>query len=220
MPENTLESFQRALNQGADVLETDLRISSDDQLILIHDETLDRTTNGSGPVTQHSLNDIKRYRTLTPAGELSTEAVPTLLELLQMTQGAVPLLLELKDPLFAEETYARLLADTLAAYGMIERTAVVSFNRALVESLALVCPSLPTGLITLKELRPKRGITLFGPAWPLLFANPFYVASAHRMGSIVAPLDTCPEKRMWYYQLLGVDAVLTNTPASAVAMLK
>ena len=63
LPENTLASFSRALAQGADVLETDLRFSQDGTIVLVHDETLDRTTNGSGLVAAHSLDEIKRLRT-------------------------------------------------------------------------------------------------------------------------------------------------------------
>ncbi len=81
LPENTLASFARALEQGADVLETDLRFSQDGTIVLVHDETLDRTTNGSGLVASHSLDEIKRLRTQAPSGEYTDEQVPTLVDL-------------------------------------------------------------------------------------------------------------------------------------------
>ena len=145
--------------------------------------------------------------------------MPTLVDLLCMTQARVPLLLELKDPLFAEDAYARQLAETLAAYGMLDKSAVVSFNMELVEAIARVCPEMPSGLITLSKAWPRRGTALLGPLWLLLFANPFYVAWAHKIDAIVAPLDTTPEKRMWYYMWLGVDAVLADSPADALAAM-
>lgn len=220
LPENTLASFARALEQGADVLETDLRFTQDGTIVLIHDETLDRTTDGSGPVSSRSLEEIKRLHTRHPSGYLLDEPVPTLIELLSMTQSQVPLLLELKDPLFEQATYARSLTDTLAAYGMLDKSAVVSFRTELVTSVARVCPDLPSGMITLGNPFPVKGSELLGPLWLLLFANPLYVAWAHRMGSIVAPLDTSPEKRMWYYQWLGVDAVLADSPADALGSMQ
>ena len=220
LPENTLASFGRALEQGANVLETDLRISQDGVFVLVHDETLDRTTNGCGLVAAHSLDEIKELHTRAPSGEIVDEGVPTLLELLAFTQAKIPLLLELKDPLFAEETYARKLARTLEAYHMLDKSAVVSFEPELVRSVERVCPSLPSGSITLTNAWPTAGTALLGPAWPLLLVNPLYVAYAHKMGSIVAPLDTRPEQRMWYYLWLGVDAVLADSPSAAIAAIR
>jgi glycerophosphoryl diester phosphodiesterase len=214
-PENTLASFSNALEQGADVLETDLRITQDGAIVLIHDGTLDRTTDGTGLVASHSLSEIKRFRTYAPWGEYVDEEVPTLLELLWVTQAKVPLLLELKDPLFADEVWARRLVWILQTHDMLERCAVVSFKTDLVESVTRVSPDLPSGLITLTRPWPKRNTSLLGPFWPLLIANPLYVRWAHRMDGIVAPLDTSPEKRMWYYLWLGVDAVLSDRPAAA-----
>ena len=99
---------------------------------------------------------------------------------------------------------------------MLDKCAVVSFNNELAESVARACPHLPSGMITLKKLFPTGNTALLGPLWPLLYLNPFYVARAHRLGSMVAPLDTTPEKRMSYYLWLGVDAVLTDRPAVTI----
>jgi glycerophosphoryl diester phosphodiesterase len=216
LPENTLASFARALDQGANVLETDLRFTQDGAIVLFHDATLDRTTDGSGLVAARTIEEIKCLRTISPYGEFTDERVPTLIELLSMTQAQVPLLLELKDPLFAQREYAQRLVRTLAAYGMLDKSAVVSFHSELVETTAQVCPQLPTGIITIRRPFPVRNTVLLGPWWPLLFLNPLYVANAHRMGSLVAPLDTAPQKRMWYYRRLGVDAVLADSPARAI----
>ena len=59
-PENTLESFLEAVALGADALEFDLRVSRDGQLVVFHDPTLERTTDGRGPVDQHSVAELKR----------------------------------------------------------------------------------------------------------------------------------------------------------------
>ena len=216
LPENTLASFARALEQGADALETDLRFAQDGTIVLFHDETLDRTTDGSGLAAARTVAEIKRLRTKSPTGVFVDERIPTLIELLCMTQAEVPLLLELKDPLFAQDEYAQQLVRTLRAYRMLDKSAVVSFDTRLVESVARACPQLPSGIITLTGLLPKENAGLLGPFWPLLYLNPFYVARAHRMGCLVAPLDTTPEKRMPYYVWLGVDAVLTDRPAVTI----
>lgn len=219
LPENTLASFALALEQGADALETDLRFTQDGEIVLFHDATLERTTEGAGPLRDHTLAQLRRLRTWTPQSYLSAQRPPTLIELLEMTQARTPLLLELKDPLFADSEYAQKLVTVLAAYGMTGRCALVSFKPELVASVKRLCPQIPTGHITLNNVLPLPDTELLGPFWPLLIANPLYVASAHRMGAIVAPLDTAPHQRMRYYRMLGVDAVLADDPARAIAAM-
>ena len=235
-----MRAFQLALAQGAFALETDLHFTADDQIVLHHDATLDRTTDGSGYVRDHTLRDLKQLRTRRPPLELSrqnrsrvekshendepvdefsNDTIPTLIELIQLTHGETPLLLELKDPLFRDRQYARRLIDTLDRLGMTERTAIISFEPAHVATIAALCPTIPTGFITLSNPWPQPGVELLGPAWPLLLLNPFYVQWAHRNNSVVCPLDTASERRMKYYLWLGVDAVLSDDPAAALAAM-
>lgn len=213
-PENTLASFQRALDQGADALETDLRFTRDNVLVLHHDATLERMTDGTGPVRARTLAELKQLRTRKPNGGWSEERIPTLLELIALTEGKVPLLLELKDPLFTNPAHARMLADALAATGMSKDVAIASFHFDYVQGVQAVAPDIPIGFITLKDPRPRPGARILGPLWPLLLLNPWYMAKAHAQGSIVAPLDPNPEARIDWYLSLGVDALLANYPAS------
>lgn len=218
-PENTLRSFTLALVQGADALETDLRFTCDGQIVLFHDATLERTTDGQGRVADHALAELKRLRTRQPDGALSDERIPTLEELIAATGRQAPLLLELKDERFQEQAFAEILVRCLREGGMLERSAVVSFQPAHVEGVRRLAPDLPCGHITMKNPLPRPHMQLLGPVWPLLYLNPFYVAMAHRMGAIVAPLDTNPAPRMHTYLRLAVDAVLDDCPARAIQAL-
>lgn len=218
-PENTIASFRTALQNGADALETDLRFTRDGQLVCFHDPTLERMTDGAGPLRGRTLAELRRLRTRCPDGTLSDERIPTLLELVALTEARVPLLLELKDPLFTEPAYARVLADTLAATGMTDSAALVSFHFEHVLGVRAVAPQIPIGFITINRAWPKAGAQLLGPYWPLLRANPLYVPMAHRQASIVAPLDPTPETRVRWYLRLGVDALLADNPATVRAAL-
>ena len=96
-PENTLASFQRAADDGVDVIEMDIRLSADEHVVVMHDGTVSRTTNGSGIVSEMSLAELKRV----DAGSwfdarYAGERIPTLVEVLSWAQGKVGLLLELK----------------------------------------------------------------------------------------------------------------------------
>jgi glycerophosphoryl diester phosphodiesterase len=97
-PENTLPAFQAAISSGVDRIELDLRMSSDRQLVVIHDDTLNRTTNGSGPVKKYKLNDLKKL----DAGEWKSSdykgvQIPTLEEVFQLTKGICFVDIDLKD---------------------------------------------------------------------------------------------------------------------------
>lgn len=208
-----------ALEQGADVLETDLWFSHDGEIVLFHDRTVERMTDGSGVLGQQSLAQIKRLRTRTPKGELSHEGVPSLVELLSMTQANVPLLLELKDPLFRQPQRAARLVETLAAYNSLDRCAIISFHPDYVRGVQAVFPEIPTGHITMSNPIPRPRTPLLGPFWPILLANPLYPALARRMGSVVAPLDPAPEKRMAFYLRLRVDAILSDYPGRTIAAM-
>jgi glycerophosphoryl diester phosphodiesterase len=136
------------------------------------------------------------------------------------TQGEMPLLLELKDWRFLQRQHAERLVRVLADYGVLAKCAIISFNQSLVRSIRQVHEGIPVGTITLLNPIPQGEGQLLGPFWPLLWLNPFYVAWAHRLGRIVAPLDTTPQKRMSRYWRMGVDAVLADDPAAALAAMK
>ncbi|MEM7131438.1 MAG: glycerophosphodiester phosphodiesterase family protein [Chloroflexota bacterium] len=220
-PENTLRAFDLALNQGAFALETDLRFTYDDEIVLLHDETLDRTTNGSGYVRDHSLSELKQLRNREPLGDrhrnqLSMETIPTLSDLIEQTHAQIPLLLELKDPLFQDRRYATQFVETLNAHNMLSQCAIISFQSKHIGTVKEIAPEIPCGQITLTNPWPKRGAELLGPLFPLVYVNPLYVKIAHRWGGVVCPLDTVPEKRMGYYQWLDVDAVLADDVKAAI----
>jgi len=174
-PENTLAAFARALADGADAIETDLRFSADDEIVLHHDETLGRTTAGHGYVRDLPLRELKRIPIRGVGGfGFTAERIPTLVELLELTQARVPLLLELKDPLFRDRAYARRLVRILEAYDMLGRTAIASFQLSFqlehVRTVHALCPDIPVGYITLHNPFPVKA-PLLGPFWPLLLFN-------------------------------------------------
>lgn len=217
LPENSLAAFQRALEQGAAVLETDIRFTRDDEIILMHDATLERTTNGAGIVGQMNLNEIKPLRaerSFESKQKLGSEEIPTLADFLQATCAAnVPLALELKDDRFIETRRAEKLIRVLEQHNALARTVLLSFNRARVYACKRVAPQIPIGIITLKNPFPLYDTEMMGPFFPLLYLNPFYFAWARRRGKIACPLDPAPEPRLKFYRMLGASVLLTNHPA-------
>lgn len=218
-PENTLAAFRRAIEDGADVLETDLHVTVDGAFVCIHDATLERTTDGSGPVEARTLAGLKALSAGCGRPEFASERIPTLAELAALLPPGRGLALELKSDRFLDPAVGRRLGEELEGLGVLDRSVVLSFSRARLDATRLGAPGLASGWITLKEARPARGVELLGPWWPLLLANPLYVLRAHRRGQAVAPLDPRPDGRLWLYLLLGCDAVLTDDPSATVRRL-
>lgn len=220
-PENTLAAFRLAIQQGADLLETDLRFTRDEVLVCIHDATVDRTTDGHGAVSDMTLAEIKKLRVRSAFyDQYPDECVPTLAGLLDATPEDVGLALELKDPLFEQPVYAQKMVDALPWDRFAGRVAVLSFEQARLDGVKQVAPEMPAGLITLYRLLPFCRTELIGPLWPLVYVNPLYAWMAHHLGKFVCPLDDRPDARVRWYVFIGCDAILTNAPDSTIEAIK
>lgn len=220
-PENTMAAFRLAIQQGTDLLETDLRFTKDEALVCIHDATVDRTTGGHGAVSDMTLAEIKKLRVRSEFDDqYPNERVPVLAEFLDVMPEDVGLGLELKDPLFEQPAYAQKLVDALPPGGFAGRMAVLSFEQARLDSVKGVAPEIPTGLITLYRVFPFCRTELIGPVWPLVYLNPLYVWMAHCLGKFVCPLDDRPDRRVRWYVWIGCDAILTNTPDTTIEAIK
>ena len=101
-PENTLAAFRRALVDGADIIETDLHLTADGVFVCIHDATVDRTTNGHGPVAEMTLAQMKSLSASYGRAEFQGEQVPTLAELSALLPEDIALALELKTDRFID----------------------------------------------------------------------------------------------------------------------
>ncbi len=218
-PENTMSAFRQALQDGADLIETDLHLSADDVFMCIHDGTVDRTTDGSGAVAKMSLSELKTLNAAAARPELPPEPIPTLRDLAEILPADIGLALELKTDRFLEPATCRRLVQELEQLGLTARTVALSFSLTRLDTLRLVAPDLPVGWITLTKFWPISGVELIGPFWPLLFLNPFYVLHAHSRQQIICPLDSKPDSRLWYYRFLRCDAILTDDPAETCRLL-
>ena len=140
-PENTLAAFKKAIEIGVDAVELDLHGSADGEVVVIHDSSLDRTTDHGGPVNQTSLATIKRA----DAGgwfarEFVGEPVPTLAEALECIGKETIAVLEIKDPLIAEAVVAK-VHETQS----FDLTVIISFHTSVLRTVRALEPRIPTG---------------------------------------------------------------------------
>jgi glycerophosphoryl diester phosphodiesterase len=146
-PENTLAAFRRAVALGATFIETDLQLSRDARFVAIHDESVDRTTNGKGRVHDLTLSDLRRFDAGSWFGsEFAAEQIPTLEEILDFSKKHdVVFYLELKPGGSWGGEHA--LVGALRESGEIPRTVVISFNAPILQKLREIEPTLMTGLL-------------------------------------------------------------------------
>ena len=146
-PENTLAAFKKAVSLGATFIETDLQLSRDARFVAIHDETLDRTTNGQGKVHDQTLVALRRLDAGSWFGsEYSGERIPTLEEILEFSKKHdVVFYLELKPGGSWGGEHA--LIGALRESQEIARTIVISFDAGIIEALRKIEPTLMTGLL-------------------------------------------------------------------------
>lgn len=141
-PENTLIAFEASLKYPIDQIEMDLHMTRDGELILMHDHRLERTTDGSGLIRDHTLAEIKALDAGSRKGEqFAGTRVPTFAEFLALLQAHpdVSINVELKDYPEGDEKWAREAADKaiamLGQYGMVERAFLNSWSAEMLEYL-------------------------------------------------------------------------------------
>ena len=217
-PENTRAAFERAINEGADLLETDIRVSADGVFVCFHDERLERMTDGRGRLQEKSIADLKLLRVRQRGREWSGERIATIEEFAALLPADVAAALELKDRRFFERKTCEKLVECLEKLGLRSRTIILGFSRKQLGVMREVAPDLPIGHVTFFPF-PFGSADLLGPPWPILLLNPFYVRHAHRRGRIVCPLDSHPDHRLGLYRSLGRDALLTDDPGATIREL-
>jgi glycerophosphoryl diester phosphodiesterase len=216
-PENTLASFALAAEMGADAVECDVHLSADGVPVVIHDDSLERTTSGRGPVTARTLAELKSL----DAGRGQT--IPTLAELLAWCRDRIPLSIEIKNGPIYHRGLPDRVVDLVREHGMVDRTSVISFDHFAIRRVKELEPRLAVG--ALFAARPIDGPAIARaamadallPHWG--FATPDFVESAHAAGLAVSVWTVNEEAALRTVVDAGVDAIATDYPDRILAAL-
>jgi glycerophosphoryl diester phosphodiesterase len=146
-PENTILAFEKAVAAGADMIELDVHLSRDGRLVVIHDERIDRTADGTGAVTDLSLAELKRYNYNNRMAELGFVEIPTLDEVIAWAGDRVMLNIEIKNCPVRNEGIEQKLADLLQETHFRDRVIVSSFDHYALAEMKRIARSIRTGML-------------------------------------------------------------------------
>lgn len=219
-PENTLPALQSALESSMEFVETDVQLTSDGVPVLIHDTTLDRTTNGTGPVDEIAFAKLRKLDAgAWYAKRFAGTRVPTLEEFLVIfAPSGKKVLLELKG--FWEKEEVALVAELARQYNVQDRVTLASFDFTTLMNAETMAPSFPRVII--RRMLPADPVALanhYGAIAILthpssLEADPGAVEAMHEAGLGVL-LYTLNSKERWSEALaLGVDGIITDKPST------
>ncbi|NLE19699.1 MAG: glycerophosphodiester phosphodiesterase [Clostridiales bacterium] len=225
-PENTLEAFQLAVDQGAHGVELDVHLTRDKELLVTHDERIDRLSDGSGLVGSMTLKDIKKHLFNRTHPEYEKATAPTLGEVLELLgPTGLSVNIELKntnDPYPGLEERCVNLVERL---GMNDRVIYSSFNHYSMGLIRRINPEASCGLLygcfllNPDEYLLKSGMQALHPHYMDLLSNPQAYARVQRAGGRVNVWTVNDDRDMRKVAEAGADVLITNYPDRALAAL-
>jgi glycerophosphoryl diester phosphodiesterase len=221
-PENTFAAFDLAIRMGALHIELDVEAARDGHIVVIHDDTMDRTTDGSGPVTGHTLEALEALDAGSWfGGEFAGERIPLFDEVLRRYKGRVHLHTEIKG----RSTYlSQRTADLVRQHGMVDQVTITSFQKARLEEIRGYAPELPAGwlLPAVSDAAIAQGHDLglrqMCPRAPTVTAG--LVSRLHAEGFVVRAWGVDTEALMRQVVEVGADGMTVNFPDKLLAFLR
>lgn len=224
-PENTMSAFKKAIEMGANAIETDVQMTKDGHLILIHDEQLSRTTNGVGWVKDYTLKEIKKL----DAGywfspEYANETIPTIDELFILIYNTnLWVNIEIKMGFIMYPGIEQRLVDKIKEYGLEGRVIISSFNHYSIKMVSTISPELNTAILySIGLYEPWNYALNIGARYLHPNKNVVYkelVDAAHQYGMKVYPYTVDDEREMRYLIEMGVDGIITNVPDRLITVI-
>lgn len=200
------------------MIECDVHLTTDGELAVIHDHTLERTTNGKGHVGRRSMAELAAL----DAG--NGEKVPRLEEVLDLARGRVGVAIEVKSLPVKYPGIEKVVAERVGAAGMVADTAVISFDHRVVRETLEIEPGLVGGVLVagrpllLPELLEYAHAAVYSPHWS--FVDDETVSEVHGAGAVVGVWTVDDEETLRRCVRLGVDAVYTNRPREIRAAME
>jgi glycerophosphoryl diester phosphodiesterase len=226
-PENTLASFRLAVEHGAPAIELDVKLTADRQVVVLHDQTVDRTTNGHGDLRQFTLADLRQLEAGSRfSASYQGERIPTLVEVFEAVGAQVYINIELTNYASPADGLAGLVAGLVRKYAMQNRVMFSSFHPFNLLHTRSLLPKTPAGLLTLEGRAGRLGRGLLGRWVTPAILHPYFQdvherfmqrqKQLHRRVHVWTVNDPHEMLRL---ASLGVDGIFTDDPRLALETL-
>lgn len=221
-PENTIAAFDLAVDMKADYIEIDVQRSKDGELVLIHDTTVDRTTDGTGKVGDLTLEQLRSLDAGSWKGEqFAGEPIPTFEEILDHYHGKIGILIELKAPELypgIEEQVAAALIERNLHKPQNEKIIIQSFNFESIKKMDQLLPKVPIGVLTsnradttLQALQEfSTYADWFNPSYGIVTEE--LVNQVHSLGMQIGSWTVRSKEAADFLFEMGVDAIISDYP--------
>lgn len=223
-PENTLDAFALALEQGADGIELDVQLTRDGQLVVIHDETINRTSSGSGWVKDHTLAELKRLRFNKTIPGYRSVSIPSLEEVYEMFQGnRKKINVEIKTGIVFYPQIEDKVLELAAKMSMEEQVLYSSFNHQTMVNIKCLNPQAVCGLLYgdgylyMDRYCQELGMDALHPALYNLQYEGFRDACRQKEIPLHVWTVNEPEHMKLMYNM-QVEAIITNYPDRALEL--
>ncbi|MBE0649831.1 MAG: glycerophosphodiester phosphodiesterase [Bacteroidales bacterium] len=209
-PENTLVSFRKAIELGAEMIELDDHLCKTGELVVIHDYSVNRTTNGNGFVSHKTLNELQSL----DAG--NGEKIPTLHEIFELVSGKAKINIELKGKHVATETATLIMAAIQEKKWKAEDFVISSFHHRQLSEFHALIPDVPIGILYKRhpngyqKLAHKLNASSINLSINHVNAN--LVEEIHQNGLQVWIYTVNSEEEFEKVKAMSVDAIFTNFP--------
>jgi glycerophosphoryl diester phosphodiesterase len=225
-----MAAYRKAIAAGVDMIELDVRMTRDYHLVVMHDSTVRRTTNGSGAVCDISLQDLKSLDAGSWYGpRFRGEQVPTLREVMEMLPSHVGLNIEVKtdgDPR-PDRALEESLVLIIREQNMTSRVLVSSFDHGHLRRMHALDPSIPLGILYVpvrdlarapSTLARRCGASAFICSRTQVRKR--FVADAHKHGLVVAVYGVNTAEQYWSMKSYGIDAIVTDDPEKIARLMQ
>ncbi|MGM9568748.1 MAG: glycerophosphodiester phosphodiesterase [Phascolarctobacterium sp.] len=217
-PENTMLAFQKAWEAGADGIELDVQLSKDGQVVIIHDEKLDRTTNGTGNVRDYTLEELRKLdASYIYAGQMGINPIPTLEEYCAWVAGTdLVTNVELKTGVYPYAGIEEKVWALLQKYHLENKVIISSFNHFSILRMKELAPNLKYGLLEESWLLTpgayvaSAGVACYHPYHGSL--TPETVAEVKSHNIEINTFTVNDEESVKRLRALGVESVIGNFP--------
>ncbi len=218
-PENTMPAFELAKELGADGIELDVQLSRDGKLVVIHDEEIDRTSNGHGLVSGMSYDELCGFDFSAGKDGYKNTKIPLLEEVFEFaSREGIFVNVEIKDSSFGKTfPIADKVIEAEKKYKMTGNVTYSSFNHYILRYLKSVSTEIPVsilyvgGFVDIWEYAKKLDCDGIHPHYSAL-ADKEVVSECHKLGIKVRPWTVNSEEQINFAFDLGVDSIITNVP--------